>query len=186
MSISQVVEVEHRKERAYLRKQSHQAFQIERRIEMEMRKVVRNLQPPFVKQRRVGRLPRLIIKKRDKTVPPPKKKISERTKFFFRAFHEDGEVMQSSHIHEGLAQVDTMQEQIVPFYFDHFLKLNGYTPNYNFKTQVELRDGPEEDRIKISHLLPDILHRLENWEEKKKKIMEDHITQNPKMYIDVI
>lgn len=186
MKTSQVVEIEYRKERAYLRKQSHQAFQIERRIEMEMRKVVKNLEPPYVKQRRTGRLPRLLIKKRDKTVPPPEKKISERTKFFFRAFHEDDAVMQTSHLHEGLAQVDTMQEQIVPFYFDHFLKLNGYTPNYNFKTQVEQRDGPEEDRIKIRNLLPDILHRLQMWDEKKKKIMEDNIAQNPKMYIDVI
>lgn len=186
MKLSQAVEVQYRRRMAYLRKQSFQAFQIEKRIDMEMRKVVRNLEPPYVKPRRIGRLPRLLIKKRDKTVPPPEKKISERTKFFFRAFHEDGEAMHAFDVREGLAQIDTMQEQIVPFYFDHFLKLNGYTPNYNFKTHVEQRDGPEVDRIKITALLPEVMQRLENWEEKKKKTMEDHITQNPKMYIDVI
>ncbi|EDX15358.1 GD12025 [Drosophila simulans] len=79
-----------------------------------------------------------------------------------------------------------MQEQIVPFYFDHFLKLNGYTPNYNFRTNVDMRDGPEFSRLKVREVLPDVLARLENWETMHKKIMEENIQRNPKMYENVI
>uniref|UniRef100_A0A1A9WDH9 Uncharacterized protein n=1 Tax=Glossina brevipalpis TaxID=37001 RepID=A0A1A9WDH9_9MUSC len=186
MDVSRKIEHSLRADRAYREKQSYQAYHIERRIESEMKNVVKNLQPPYKRPQRTGKLPRYIIKKRHKIVEAPKPKISERTKFFFRAFHEEDEVMQITDIRESIAHVDNIQQQIVPFYFDHFLKLNGYTPNYNFNTQVELRDGPEVNRLAVSSLIPDVMLRLEQWEKKRRRIMEEHIAGNPKMYVDVI
>ncbi|XP_017048981.1 uncharacterized protein LOC108093432 [Drosophila ficusphila] len=179
------VEATLRKRRRYREKLSAQAYQVERRIDMEMKKVRRNLEPPFKKPKREGRLPRLFLKKR---VVPEKKEvlvISENTKNFVRAFREDGYTGDQI-THTSLLTVDNMQEQIVPFYFDHFLKINGYTPNYNFRTNVDLRDGPEFNRLKVREVLPDVLARLENWEMMHKKIMEENIQRNPKMYENVI
>ncbi|XP_075146288.1 uncharacterized protein LOC142220816 [Haematobia irritans] len=180
-----------RKRRNYRRKQSHHACHVEKRIEQEMQKVVRNLEPPPTleerKSKRPKKLQRLYLRKRTKAPSICEKKISERAKFFFEAFHEDGaDITKPSEIRDSIAQVDAIQEQIVPFYFDHFLKLNGYTPDYNFKTQIELRDGPELDRLKIRSVIPEIQQRMLQWEAMKKKIMEDHIAQNPNMYVNVV
>uniref|UniRef100_A0A1B0GCN8 Uncharacterized protein n=1 Tax=Glossina morsitans morsitans TaxID=37546 RepID=A0A1B0GCN8_GLOMM len=186
MDASRKLEQTLRANRAYREKLSYQAYHIERRIESQMKNVVKNLQPPYKKPKRTGKLPRYIVKKRHKVVDAPKPKISERTKFFFRAFHEEDEIMQITDVRESIARVDNIQQQIVPFYFDHFLKLNGYTPNYNFTTQVELRDGPETNRLAVGTLIPEVLIKLEQWEKKKKTTMEEHIAGNPKMYVDVI
>ncbi|XP_041448395.1 uncharacterized protein LOC111074845 [Drosophila obscura] len=187
MDIHKVREVELslRKKRRYLEKISAQAYQVERRIEMEMKKVKRNLEPPYKPPKREGKLPRLFFKKRVVHVPVPKLVVSENTKNFMRAFKDDGEVIADSLTQDSLLVVDNMQEQIVPFYFDHFLKIHGYTPNYNFKTNIELRDGPEVARLKIKEVIPDVLIRLENWELTHKKIMEENIQRNPKMYENI-
>ncbi|EDV59044.1 uncharacterized protein LOC6541727 [Drosophila erecta] len=179
------VEATLRKRRRYREKLSYQAYQVERRIDMEMKKVRRNLEPPYQKPKREGRLPRLFLKK--KIIPEEKEVlvISENTKNFVRAFREDGYTGDQI-THTSLLTVDNMQEQIVPFYFDHFLKINGYTPNYNFRTNVDMRDGPEFNRLKVREVLPDVLARLETWETMHKKIMEENIQRNPKMYENVI
>ncbi|KAH8381103.1 hypothetical protein KR200_001046, partial [Drosophila serrata] len=179
------LEAQLRKRRRYREKISAQAYQVERRIEMEMKKVRKNLEPPYKKPKREGRLPRLYLKKR---VIPPKKEeivISEHTKNFVRAFREDG-FSGDQGTHTSLLVADNMQEQIVPFYFDHFLKINGYTPNYNFRTNVDMRDGPEFSRLKVREVLPDVLLRLEMLDVQQKKIMEENIQRNPKMYENVI
>lgn len=186
MEISQKNEQKIRLRRAHLRKQSFQACHIEHRIEREMEKVVRNLEPPYEKPKRTGKLPRYYIKKRVKAVKVKEQVISERAKFFIRAFNEEDAIDKPIEFRDSLTQLDGGQEQIVPFYFDHFLKLNGYTPNYNFKTQTELRDGPEIERLKVKSLVPEVQERLEQWENFRKKVMEDHISQNPKMYVDVM
>lgn len=185
MEKSRKIEAELRKTRAYMSKLSYQAYQTEKRIEMEMKKVRRNLEPPYQKPKRVGRLPRTYIKKRIVKEVEQIKPVSEHTKFFFRAFHEEGDVSQLLEARESLFVMDTIQEQIVPFYFDHFLKLNGYTPNYNFKTQTELRDGPEIDRLQVREVIPEVIQKLEKWEINRKRIMEENIQRNPKMYENV-
>lgn len=179
------VEATLRKRRRYREKLSAQAYQVERRIDMEMKKVRRNLEPPYKKPKREGRLPRLYLKKR--VIPEEKEvfAISEHTKNFVRAFREDGYTGDQI-THTSLLTVDNMQEQIVPFYFDHFLKINGYTPNYNFRTNVDIRDGNEFSRLKVREVIPDVLARLETLETMQKKVMEENIQRNPKMYENVI
>lgn len=188
MHLTQQIENQFRLRRSYLQKQSYQAYLIERRIDMEMKKVVKNLQPPFQKSKRPSKLPRYYLKKAIKPIVVEEKKITERAKFFFRAFHEDvGILQETDDIKDSIIDIeDGVQEQIVPFYFDHFLKLNGYTPNYNFKTQIELRDGAEVERLQVKSVIPEVLERMEQWQELKRKVMEDNIAKNPKMYVDVM
>ncbi|XP_018785438.1 PREDICTED: uncharacterized protein LOC108966810 [Bactrocera latifrons] len=182
---SRRIEAQLRRRRAYDRKISRQAYLVEKRIESEMKKVRRNLEPPYVKPKRKGKLPRIIIKKKEKKISFKEQRVTEHTKFFFRAFHDEGDVMQLHDARDSIGVMDTIQEQIVPFYFDHFLKLNGYTPNYNFKTNVELRDGPEASRVALRSLVPEILEKLDKWELVRKRIMDDNIQRNPRMYENV-
>lgn len=182
---SRRIEAQLRRRRAYDRKISRQAYLVEKRIESEMKKVRRNLEPPYVKPKRKGNLPRFIIKKKEKKISFKEQRVTEHTKFFFRAFHDEGDVMQLHDARDSIGVMDTIQEQIVPFYFDHFLKLNGYTPNYNFKTNVELRDGPEASRVALRSLVPEILEKLDKWELVRKRIMDDNIQRNPRMYENV-
>ncbi|XP_011178127.2 uncharacterized protein LOC105209429 [Zeugodacus cucurbitae] len=182
---SRRIEAQLRRRRAYDRKISRQAYQVEKRIESEMKKVVRNLEPPYVKPKRKGKLPRVVIKRKEKKISFKEQRVTEHTKFFFRAFHDEGDVMQLHDARDSIGVMDTIQEQIVPFYFDHFLKLNGYTPNYNFKTNVELRDGPEVSRVALRNLVPEILEKLDKWELMRKRIMDDNIQRNPRMYENV-
>ncbi|XP_053953767.1 uncharacterized protein LOC128860330 [Anastrepha ludens] len=182
---SRRIEAQLRRRYAYDRKISRQAYQVEKRIESEMKKVRHNLEPPYVKPKREGKLTRIFIKKKQKKDVLKEQRVSEHTKFFFRAFHDEGDVMQLQDARDSIFVMDTIQEQIVPFYFDHFLKLNGYTPNYNFKTNIELRDGSEVSRVAFPSLLPEVLERLDKWEAARKRTMEDNIQRNPKMYVDV-
>ncbi|KAH8404910.1 hypothetical protein KR222_010193, partial [Zaprionus bogoriensis] len=186
MDVDRVQELElaFRKRRRYLEKLSFQAYQVERRIDMEMKKVRRNLEPPYKKPKRVGPLQRLFLKKRVKKVVIAPVVISENTRNFVRAFAEDG-IVSEGFTQDSVMVLDNIQEQIVPFYFDHFLKLNGYTPNYNFKTNIEMRDGPEINRFHIREVIPDVLQKIENWENTQRKIMEENIQRNPKMYENV-
>ncbi|XP_030556129.1 uncharacterized protein LOC115759346 [Drosophila novamexicana] len=186
LDIEKVREVEMtlRKRRRYLEKLSAQAYQVERRIDMEMKKVRRNLEPPYKKPKRVGPLQRLYLRKRVAKIITPPVVISENTRNFVRAFAEDG-VVSEGFTQDSVMVLDNMQEQIVPFYFDHFLKLNGYTPNYNFKTNIEQRDGLEIDRFRIREVIPDVIQKVDHWEYMHKKIMEENIQRNPKMYENV-
>lgn len=177
-----VVELELRKTRKYEEKLSFQAYQVERRIDSEMKKVRHNLLPPYKKPKKTGPLQRLYLKKRVPRVVPPPTIITENARNFLRAFTEDGIVI------EGFTQdagAESGQDNIVPFYFDHFLKMNGYTPNYNFKTNIEMRDGPEINRFQIREIIPEVLQKVDNWETNNRKIMEDNIQRNPKMYENV-
>lgn len=186
MDLTQQIEKRIRTYRTFLRKQSYQAYLIERRIDKEMKKVVENLKPPYQKPKRTSPLPRYHLKRRETAIPVKPKLITERAKFLFRAFHEGELTDETFELKDSFIQVGAEQEQIVPFYFDHFLKINGYTPNYNFKTHIEMRDGPEIDRLQIKSVIPDVLEHMEYWQNLKRKIMEENIARNPKIYVNVV
>lgn len=168
-----------------MKKVSKEAVLVEHRIEQEMKELHQNLAPPYKKPKREGKLTRSVIKK--KTIKIPKKitRISNRTLFFYNAFHEEEPVTQLEMARASLNIMETIQESIVPFYFDHFLILNGYVPNYNFRTQVDARDGPEINRLKKRSIIPEVMSQLEKWEQIREKIKEDHINKHPEMYQNV-
>lgn len=158
---------------------SKQTVLIERRIASEMTKVRRNLlYPPQTFRRQEKLLPSNI--KKILRIPPPKtsRNLEKITSVNRESFN--GRVKEGGSIDEGGSQ-----KSIVPFYFDHFLSINGYQPNYNFKSQIELRDGAEVDRFQIKSLLPDVLEKFEKCQLKKKKIADEHISKNSKMYHNV-
>ncbi|XP_055854759.1 uncharacterized protein LOC129918314 [Episyrphus balteatus] len=179
------VEKKHRRLLAYRRKMSKQAVFIERRIASEMVKVKRNLAPPFVKPKRQGNLPRSELKKVIRVREKRQISMSQQTKFFYKAFHDEGDPKGLKEARESLDVIEGIQKSIVPFYFDHFLIINGYQPSYDFQTQVELRDGPEIDRMQVKKVLPEVMEKFEKWQIMKKRIMEENISKNPQMYQNV-
>lgn len=180
------VEKKQRRLLTYHRYMSRQAVFIERRIASEIIKVQRNLAPPFVKPKRVGKLPRSELKKVRKVRVKRAFSISQEAKFFFKAFHQECDARKT--ILEANLSMDLLedfQKSIVPFHFDHFLILNGYQPKYDFETQIERRDGPETDRFQVKKLIPTVLQKFEQWQTDRTLQMIEDITRNPQVYQNV-
>ena len=180
MATSRHVENILRRERAYKRKVSKEALDIERRIEKVMIRVIHNLEPPYVKPKRVEKYKRRILKKKIIVKPVRVVEITQAEKFIKRAFYES-----DYEITAGKKDPVVSQETTVQFDFDHFLKMNGYTPNYNFKTQIELRDGPEVGRFMVQSLVPEVLEKVERWEAIRKRQTEESIAKNIKIYQNI-
>ncbi|XP_055907892.1 uncharacterized protein LOC129942831 [Eupeodes corollae] len=174
------VEKKHRRLLEYRRNMSKQAVLVERRIESELVKVQRNMAPVFQKPKRVGNLQRSELKKMVHFKHKEVKQISDETKLFYEGGPKD-----QTEVRKSLNVIDGMQQSVVPFYFDHFLIINGYQPCYDFKTQIELNDGPEIDRLHVKKLLPEVTDKLEKWQAMQKRIMEENISKNPQMYQNV-
>ncbi|XP_037947818.1 uncharacterized protein LOC119679498 [Teleopsis dalmanni] len=175
-----------------LKKISYNAQQIEYRVEAELKVLRKNMEPLDPKHRpccaTAEKKKEYILAIPKKERPPKiieKKVIPDKVRFMFHAFHDDTEDIENVP-NAGMSVITNLDKQVaVEFYFDYFLSLNGYTPNYNFKTQVELRDGPEINRMNVEEVLPEIVDRLGKWEETKQKIMEESILRNRHMYENV-
>uniref|UniRef100_T1GDF8 Uncharacterized protein n=1 Tax=Megaselia scalaris TaxID=36166 RepID=T1GDF8_MEGSC len=178
------IEKHFRKRRSYDKRMSKQAVFKENRIKIDFESIKRNIQPPYKKPPRTEKLKNSFIPKKVKIIPPTEKVISRRTRFFFEAFHGEDEDYEASK-RDSIDFMDTIQESNVPFYFDYFLSLNDYKPNYNFKTKTELRDGPEEDLVRIKSVLGNVQEKLYRWEQLRKKVMETNIRNHPEMYTNI-
>lgn len=179
------IEKKFRSRRAYDKRISKQSVFKENRIKIDFVSIKKNILPPYQKPRRTEKLKNSFIVKKHKKVVVPPKQISKRTRFFFEAFHGEDEDFEATK-RDSIDIMDTIQESNVPFYFDYFLSLNDYKPNYNFKTKSDIRDGPEEELVKFRSLLPNVLDKLNKWEQLRKKVMETNIRNHPEMYTNIV
>lgn len=180
------IEHKFRIRRDYDKRMSKHAVFKENRIKIDFESIKRNVLPPYKKPRRTEKLKNSFIVKKKKPVVVPPKTISRRTRFFFEAFHGEDEDFDETQ-RDSIDIMDTIQESSnVPFYFDYFLILNDYKPNYNFKTKSDIQDGPEEDLIKVRSVLSNVEEKMYRWEQLKKKVMEANIRNHPEMYTNVV
>ncbi|KAL5290719.1 CCDC37 family protein [Megaselia abdita] len=179
------VERRFRKRRDYDKRMSKQAVFKENRIKIDFESIKKNVEPAYKKPPRTEKLKNSFIVKKTKKAAPPAKTVSKRTRFFFEAFHAEDEDFEAGK-RNSIDIMDTIQESNVPFYFDYFLSLHDYKPNYNFKTKTEIRDGPEEDLVKVRSLLPNVEEKMYRWEQIKKKVMETNIRNHPEMYTNIV
>lgn len=178
------IERKFRKRRDYDKRMSKQAVFKENRLKIDSVSIKKNIEPPYKKPRRTEKLKNSFIVRKPKPVVVPEKKISKRTRFFFDAFHGEDEDFDETQ-RDSIDIMGNIQESNVPFYFDYFLSLNDYKPNYNFKTKADIRDGPEEELVKIRSLLSTVEDKMYRWEQMKKKIMDANIRNHPEMYTNV-
>ncbi|XP_037954189.1 uncharacterized protein LOC119684257 [Teleopsis dalmanni] len=178
-------ELDFRKKLRKMKKISREACQFENRLQAQLKSLKRSFEPLPPRPRPLKKYVLKKFKKKEEESAPKQKKVTtEREKFLIRAFNSDTQTgyRQSA----GLRIVKTIDAELVtPFYFDYFLALNGYTPDYNFQTQVDLRDGPELDRLKIGSLVPEMKQKISDWEDRRQKIMEQNIIIYHSIYDNV-
>lgn len=142
----------------------------------------KNLAPPSRTQRPPGKLPRSILTKPERKVVVKRAAPSELDKLFVRAFTSNDEDVLRLQSSENFEILRSLQFHCIPFHFDHFLRLNDYLPSYDFKTQIELRDGDEMKRFRYEDVLDDVYRLLAVWERKRKEQVEQDIRNTLQLY----
>lgn len=184
-SIRQQAERTIRGKRAFYARQSERAVELENRIQQTLVQLRKNLAPPYRRPKdkpreRLARsvLPRKVIKKKEIKV-----EVTELDKLYYLAFtdHDVPQHMKFDNADDA-AILRTLEANCIPFYFDVFLRQNNYFPVYDFKTEIELREGSEYKLFKFEDVLDDVQTNLRMWEAQKLKRMEEHIRQTWHLY----
>lgn len=136
------------------------------------------------KPRRVGKLPRSNLPKKPQKPKETKIKMPEKHKLFYNAFTDISTEKIEFEDEETTEIINSIENTCIPFHFDHFLKLHDYYPIYDFKTQIEERDGPEEKRFSYKDVLQDVATNLKKWMELREKSIAEHISKTWYLYID--
>lgn len=136
------------------------------------------------KPRRVGKLPRSNLPKKPQKPKETKIKMPEKHKLFYNAFTDISTEKIEFEDEETAEILNSIEDTCIPFHFDHFLKLHDYYPIYDFKTQIEERDGPEEKRFSYKDVLEDVAKNLKKWMELREKSIAEHISKTWYLYID--
>lgn len=163
-------------------RQSQRACATEERIKQSAEKLKLNLAPPCRPQRPPGKLPRSILPKPKRNVVVKRASASELEKLLIRAFTDENENVQHQHSAEDLELLRSLHSNCIPFHFDHFLRLHDYFPSYDFKTQIEMRDGDEAKRFRYDDVLDDVYRLVGNWERRRKEQVDEDIRKTLQLY----
>jgi len=181
---ARAIEEKTRKKRAYLMRQSERACALENRIELVMTQMTRNMGPPFVKPKRVGKLPRSYYTPKKRIIKEEPIVIPSKALLFLDAFTD--ETMGDVHL-EGTEAIDilnSIEDNCIPFYFDHFLQLHDYFPIYDFQTKIQMREGSEESRFFYQDVVSDVIKGVKHWEARREKQMNEQIKKTWYLYVD--
>lgn len=174
-----------RNKRSFVARQAERAVALENRIQLTLEQLRKNLAPPYIRPKpnakeRLPRsvLPRKIIKKKEIKV-----EVTELDKLYYKAFtdHAVPQHMKFDNADDA-AILRTLEANCIPFYFDVFLRQNNYFPVYDFKTEIELREGSEFGMFKFEDVLEDVQNNLRIWETEKQRRMDEQIRQTWHLY----
>lgn len=173
-----------RKRRAFISRQAERACALELRIRLTTEQMKKNLEPPYQRPEGVVKRERRFLTKRKKIEHIEKVEISEVDKLFYKAFTEcESSKLQEFKSADDVAILKSLQDNCIPFYFDFFLKQHDYFPSYDFKTEIELREGPETNHFKYEDVLENVFEFLRQWEQHKQQQIEKHIRETWHLYI---
>lgn len=169
-------------DRSFRQRQAERACATETRIRLTTEQLTKNLAP--------RPLPPTVAPKRYRSVLPVRKnvvienpiQISDLDKLFYRAFSEDHQMVPLYHSEDDHAVLRSLQSNCIPFYFDFFLKQHDYFPIYDFKTEIELTEGPESKHFHYEDVLDDVNQSLDVWERNRQKQIEKHVRQTWHLY----
>lgn len=174
-----------RNRRAFVMRQAKRTFDLETRIERTSVQMKKNLAPPFVRLPPQHPLHRSVLEKKIIVKEVPKVQISDLDKLFYKAFTDESidQIADADHhTDEKVAILRSLEANCIPFYFDVFLRQNQYFPSYDFKTEIELREGSEYKQFKYEDVLDDVQNNVRIWEVNKQKIMDDNIRSTWHLY----
>lgn len=164
-----------RTNRGLIKRQSTRAYELETRIKQTMNGLKKSLQPPPKPDKKEGKLRRMYLRRKIVKVEIPPPVVPKSVKLFHKAFVHSGQELIMENIFNDPTNaklIKSIEPNSEPFYFDHFLKLRGHQPDANIRTQVEVHDGPEENRFKFKDIADKVIkqHNILIEIEKEKKI----------------
>lgn len=177
--------VEHkiRSRREFQLRQAQRTCELEHQMEVAMKGLKKNMEPPFKKSPRTGRLPI------SKLPPPPEKPPPEppvptlREQIFVEAFTDRKVRDVDIGAKDSQKILQDIERSCMPFYYDYFLEKNfGYHAEKEFVTVVERREGPEENRFKYKDVLPTVMKRIAKWERQRDYVKQYNISQTKYLY----
>ncbi|XP_055383757.1 uncharacterized protein LOC129613639 isoform X2 [Condylostylus longicornis] len=168
---------------------SKKAVEIENRITTSMNTVQMLLKPPKLKDRKetLKKYSSIKLKKKRETDEIKEEPIPEKIQFFYEALHDIQDMPEiTKKDHVEIEEILTgIEEESITFHFDHFLRINDYEPDYNYKTQIEIIDGSEENYFKYEDVIPYVKQQVEVWEKNRIIKIKQHIEENQKLYTDI-
>lgn len=177
------VEKKLRTRREYVLRQAQRTCDMEFQMEMAMKSLKKNMEPPFIKPPREGRLPISKLPPSRKKPPPPPPVPTLREKIFVEAF-TDHEVREMDiNAKENKKILSDIERSCMPFYYDYFLERKfGYHAEKEFETNIERCDGKEEDRFRYKDVVPTVMKRIQNWERQQEFVKHYNISQTEHLY----
>lgn len=174
-----------RNKRSYVARQSERAVALENRIQLTLVQLRKNLAPPYVRPKATTkeRLPRSVLPLKVIIKKEVIVEVTELDKLYYKAFtdHAVPQHMKFDNADDA-AILRTLEANCIPFYFDVFLRQNNYFPVYDFKTEIEVREGSEFKLFKFEDVLDDVQTHLRMWQSEKQKRMDEHIKQTWHLY----
>lgn len=168
-------------EKKRLREAEH-ACATETRLKQSAAQLKKDLAPSYRQQRPPGKLPRSILPKPERKVVVKRAEATEQEKLFIRGFTDENENQPHQFSAAELNILQSFGPKCIPFNFDFFLQLHGYIPSYDFKTEIELRDGDESKRFRYDDVLDEVYRRMGDWEKKHEEEVKQDILKALRMY----
>lgn len=165
-------------------RQAKRACALELRTHTVIEQLKKNLAPPFKPPKRQGKLPRSYLHIPKKIIKIKTEKISDLNKLYYKAFTNKEPTEMENQNPNDIELLTKLQQNCIPFYFDHFLNLHDYYPSYDFKTKIELNEGQEIKRFLYTDVLDAVLNSLEFWEKRKKLNIQEHIYKTQFLYVE--
>ena len=157
------MEVDTRLQRSIQKRQGLRSMDIEKKLHIQMMHLKCNLKPPQ-KMTRDKKYYGLRIRKK-KEVVIPKQVLTSLQAEYIQAFLNLGESTAPVLAPDDatLKMIEQIKDSSTPCYVDHLLELLGFTLRENIITDIEKRDGNEEDYFKYKEMVTPIRIRVDRW-----------------------
>lgn len=180
-----IVKEEERKIRLKLsiqKRQGLRSFNIQKNLQHQLAQLKRTMQPPQT-MTRSNKYNRLRFKKKIE-VEIPKPTLTSLQEEYIQAFTNIGSNNTPIQAPDEatLIMIEKMKDSSTPFYVDHLLERLGFSLQKDIITEVEKRDGNEEDFIKYKEMIPDIRTRVNRWMKFKEIEKKNNIENTSYLY----
>uniref|UniRef100_A0A182M560 Uncharacterized protein n=1 Tax=Anopheles culicifacies TaxID=139723 RepID=A0A182M560_9DIPT len=149
--------------------QAVRAAEEEHRISQLAVQLRRGLAPPHKKPDHKVKPARSRLRRKERPVEVVKPHVSRLDELLRVAFGDNATMTPEERRN---FEIDMIYRNYCSVQFDHFLRMTGYEPDYDMVSQVQQRDGPEENFFNYKQLVPGVLKKLQQWQHLQQLMRE--------------
>ncbi|KAL7024344.1 hypothetical protein ACKWTF_013001 [Chironomus riparius] len=174
-----------RKERERKFHLAERACRIEDNIDTTMKQLQRLFADPPKKEKIIGKLQRLYLKKKPQRIIKEKPLLSPLEEEYLKAFmdvSDDKDVSEAKFDPNVKLMIEKIKNESTPFYVDRFIESLGINLKKLDPQDVEMIVQDEAARMKFKDMLPAIRMKMKYWEFKQKMEKEKNIQKTYFLY----